>query len=246
VRKDIVTEEKGARLRSGFKTLKIVVFLAIIAGVPIMLFLIYPDFGRILTDRDALTDFLAANEGQNVIVYLAIQIVTVIIGLPIGQVINFAGGLIFGTPLAFLLSLGGTAVGTFTAFNIARHLGKEFVLMLFREKNVAKFTQMMDTSKAYVVVILIYLIPGFPKDIFTYAAGLSNLKALPFTMTAIVARSPAILATLLFAGFLRDSNFVGVGIVVAVVAAFLVFIIFRRKQVFAYLESLHEKVIGKE
>ena len=237
-----ITEEKGARVQKGFKYLKIAVFIAIIAGVPITLFLAYPDLGHIITDRDALSAFLAENEDQNILIYLIIQIVTVVIGLPIGQVINFVGGLVFGAPLAYLLSIGGTAIGTFIAFNIARYLGKEFVLLIFREKNVEKFTKMMGTGKAYVVVVLIYLIPGFPKDIFTYAAGLSNLKALPFTLTAIIARSPAMLATLLFAGFLREQNYVGVGIVVAVVAVFLVFILIKRKKVFAYLENLHERI----
>ena len=228
---------------SVFKYLKIIAFIAIIAGVPITLFLIYPDLGNIIIDRDALSGFLRENESRNAIIYFVIQIVTVTIGLPIGQVINFAGGLVFGVPLALGLSVGGAAIGTFIAFNIARYLGKEFVVMIFKEKNVEKFTKMMDTSKAYVVVVLIYLIPGFPKDIFTYAAGLSNLRAVPFTLTAAIARSPAMLATLLFAGFIREGNYIGVAIVAVVVAVFLVFVLVKRKQVFAYLESLHTKLV---
>jgi len=238
----VTGEEKGVRLQKGFKYIKIAAFIAIIAGIPIMLFVRYPDIGHIFTDREALSAFLQANEGQNVILYLIVQIVTVVIGLPIGQVINFAGGLVFGAPFAYLLSICGTFAGTFIAFNVARHLGKEFVIMIFKEKNVAKFTSMMDTGKAYVVVVLIYLIPGFPKDIFTYAAGLSSLRAIPFTLTAVIARSPAIIATLLFADFLREGNYIGLAVVVAVVAAFLVFILLRRKQFFAYLENLHNKM----
>jgi len=240
--KETSKEEKGAKLQKGFKYLKIAAFIAIIAGIPIMLFLRYPDFGHILTDRDALGAFLAQNEGENIIIYLVIQIVTVIIGLPIGQVINFAGVLVFGAPLAFLLSIGGTAVGTFTAFNIARFLGKEFVIMIFKEKNVAKFTQMMDTSKAYIVIVLVYLIPGFPKDIFTYVAGLSTLRALPFTLTAIVARIPAMLGTMFFGHFVRQGDLIGAGVVAAIVAAFLIVIVINRKKVFAYIETLHERV----
>ena len=229
-------------MNKAVKYLKIAVFIAIIAGIPLTIFLRYPDFGHILTDRDALSEFLAENAGQNAIIYFAIVVVTVMIGLPIGQVINFAGVFVFGAPLTFALSICGTAVGTFVAFNIARYLGKEFVTMIFKEKNVEKFTQMLDTSRAYVVIILIYLIPGFPKDIFTYAAGLSSLRPLPFTLTAVAARSPAMLATMLFAHFISTGNYIGVGAVIIVVAFFLIFILLRRKQVFAYIESLHEKI----
>ena len=233
---------KGARVQKAFKYLKIAVFIAIIAGIPLTIFLKYPDFGHILTDRDALSAFLAENEGQNAIIYFVIVVLTVAIGLPIGQVINFAGVFIFGAPLTYALSIGGTAVGTFVAFNIARYLGKEFVIMIFKEKNVEKFTKMLDTSKAYVAIVLIYLIPGFPKDIFTYAAGLSSLRSLPFTLTAVAARSPAMLATMLFAHFISTENYVGVGAVFAVVAAFLIFVVVKRKRLFSYIEGLHEKL----
>ena len=212
-------------------------------GIPLTVFLRYPDFGHILTNRDAFSAFIAENGKHGSAIYMVVVIVTVVIGLPIGQVINFAGGFIFGTVLAYFLSIGGTIVGTLIAVVIARYFGKEFVLMIFREKNVEKFTRMMDTGKAYVVITLIYLIPGFPKDLFTYAAGLAHIRVLPFTLTAAVARSPGMIATLLLAGFLRNGNLTGVFIVIAAVAAFLVFVFVRRKSIFAYIESLHSRFI---
>ena len=225
-----------------FKYLKIALFIGIIAGLPITIFIMYPDFGRLLTDRDALTVFLGEHERQGIIIYMALVFVVTITGLPIGQVVNFAGGFIFGALLAFGLSICATAAATFVAFHIARHFGREFVVMIFKEKNVSKFVELMDSGKAFVVVILIYLIPGFPKDAFTYAAGLTRLHSLPFTLTAAIARSPALLATLLFASFFKEGNYIGVGVVFAVVSAFLVFVLVRRKQIFSYLESLHDKV----
>jgi len=235
-------EDKRTRISKFLKYLKIAVFLGIIAGIPIIIFVRYPDFGHILTDRDALGEFLAANESQNIIIYITIVILVAITGLPIGQVINFTGGLIFGIALGFGLSIGATAAAMFIAFHIAKIFGRELVVMIFKEKNVEKFVDLMDSGKGYVAVILIYLIPGFPKDAFTYAAGLTRLRALPFTITATAARSPAMLATLLFAGFLREGNYLGVGIVVAVIAAFLVFVLIKRKNIFAYIESLHDKI----
>jgi uncharacterized membrane protein YdjX (TVP38/TMEM64 family) len=237
-----IKEEKGARVSKVMKYLKIAVFLGIIAGIPLIIFVRYPDFGHILTDRDALSDFLAANANQNIIIYITIVILVAVTGLPIGQVINFTGGLIFGIALGFGLSIGATAAAMFIAFHISKYFGRELVVMIFKEKNVGKFVDLMDSGKGYIAVILIYLIPGFPKDAFTYAAGLTRLRVLPFTLTAAAARSPAMLATLLFAGFLRDGNFIGVGIVVAVIAAFLVFVLIKRKSIFAYIENLHEKI----
>ena len=228
-------------IKKAYKYLKIAAFLAIIVGIPLIIFLRYPDFGHILTDREALGAFLEGNEKQNAVLYFVIVVLTVLIGLPIGQVVNFAGVFVFGAPLTFLLSIAGTAIGTFAAFNVARHLGREFVVMIVSEKNVKKFTRLLDTAKAYMVAVLIYMIPGFPKDIFTYVAGLSSVRPAPFTLTAIVARSPAMLATMFFAHFIREGNIAGVAVVFAIVAAFLIFVLIKRKHIFSYIESLHER-----
>ena len=237
-------EEKGARLRKGFRLLKVAVFLGIIAGIPITVFIMYPEIGNMLTDQGALTAFLAENEGQNAIIYIIIMVLIVVIGVPIGQVINFAGVFIFGIALTFALSLAGIVIGMLVAFMLARYLGKDFITMIFKEKKVEKFTAMMNTGKAYVFTVLIFMIPGFPKDVFTYAAGLSGVRPLLFILTATVARSPAMLATLLFADFIRQGNYIGVGVVFAVVAGFLVFVLVRRKRIFAYIEGLHERLKG--
>ena len=224
-----------------YKYIKISIFIAIIAGLVLFIVIKYPDFFHIITDRDAFSAFLSENKDQNSILYFLIVLVTVVLGFPVGQAINFVGGYVFGVALAYGLSIAGTAIGTFITFNIARHFGRDFVVMLFKEKNVEKFVKMMDTGKAFVVTVLIYLIPGLPKDLFTYAAGLTSIRSVPFVLTAAAARSPGMLATLLFAAFLRDGNYIGVAAVVAIVAAFLVFAAIKRKKLFAYLESLHEK-----
>ncbi|MDR3365177.1 MAG: VTT domain-containing protein [Clostridiales Family XIII bacterium] len=223
------------------KYIKIAVFVAIIAGMPLLVIFKYPEFGTILTNREALSGFLAAHEDQGAIIFFAIQVVQVILGVLPASIIQFAGGFIFGVPLAFALSLGGTAAGAFIAFNFSRHLGKDFVVMIVKEKNVNKFVEMMETSRAYIVIILVFLIPGIPKDVFTYAAGLTKLRALPFVLTATAARSPAMLATLLFAGFLREGNYIGVGAIAAIVGAVIALAFFKRKRIFAYIESFRKR-----
>ena len=241
VASEIVTEQKSRKVVKALKYLKIAAFIAIIGGLVLFIALRYPDFFHVITDREAFSAFLAENQDQNALLYFLIVLVTVVLGFPAGQAINFVGGYVFGIALAYGLSIAGTALGTLVTFNLARHFGRDFVAMLFREKNVEKFVKMMDTSRAFVVIVLIYLIPGFPKDLFTYAAGLTSIRAIPFVLTAAAARSPGMLATLLFAAFLRNTNYIGMAAVVAIVAAFLVLVVIKRKKLFAYLETLHEK-----
>ncbi|GHU62845.1 TVP38/TMEM64 family protein [Clostridia bacterium] len=233
-----IISKKGKTL---VKWLKIVIFLAVIVGIPLFLFLAVPDFGHILTDRETFRSFMEEHAKQGVSVYFVIQFLQVIMGFLPGQIIQFIGGYIFGIPLGFVLSILGTAIGTFVAFHLARHFGEAFVSLFVKEKNRNKFIEMMDSSKGYTIVILVYLVPGIPKDVFTYAAGLTRLRAVPFTIMSVIARAPAMLATILFSGFLEAGNYPGAVAVVIVIAVLLLTVFFTRKRIFALIERLHTK-----
>jgi uncharacterized membrane protein YdjX (TVP38/TMEM64 family) len=224
------------------KWLKIAIFLAVILGLPLYLFLAVPDFGHILTDHEAFRSFMDEHAKQGVAIYLVIQLLQVLMGFLPGQIIQFIGGYIFGIPLGFLFSLLGTAAGTFVAFHLARHFGREFVSLFVKEKSLNKFVVMMDSGRGYTLVILVFLIPGLPKDIFTYAAGLTRLRALPYTAMTIIARAPAMLATILLSGFLESGNYFGVVMVVAIVAVLLIIVLVNRRRIYAYIHQLHKKI----
>ncbi|MDR3305214.1 MAG: VTT domain-containing protein [Clostridiales Family XIII bacterium] len=243
--KSATEEKKGRALRTLFSVIKVAILLAIVVGIPLYCYLTIPGVGEIFTSREALDEFLIAHKHTNLFIYLGIQALQVVISVIPGQVVQFAGGYVFGAPLAFLLTFLGVTAGTLAAFLLAKYLGRDIVMVLFKEKRVGRFVEMMNTKRAYAVIILVYLIPGIPKDVFTYAAGLTNLRALPFVLTSVVARSPAMLATLLFGSFLRDGNHAGMVIVAVVVGLLLALSFFKRKKLFAFIGGLHEKIIGK-
>ena len=236
--KDLNTDKR----KTAVKWLKIILFLAVIVGIPVVLFVGVPGFGNILTDREAFRVFMTEHSRQGIAVYLLIQYIQVVIGFLPGQIIQFVGGYVFGIVLGLILSLIGTAFGTFTVFYLTRHFGREFVSLFVKEKRLNKFIDLMDSGKGYTIVILVYLIPGLPKDVFTYAAGLTRLRPLPFTILTIIARAPAMLATILLSGFLYSENYIGVLVVIIVIATLLIIIFIKRKSLFALIERLHTKI----
>ena len=230
------------RSATTIKWLKIAFFLAVVVGMPVFLFVAVPDFGNILTDREAFRGFIYEHGKQGIAVYLLIQYIQVVIGFLPGQIIQFVGGYLFGIVLGLILSLIGTALGTFTVFHLARFFGREFVSLFVKDEKLNKFIDLMDSGKGYTIVILIYLIPGLPKDVFTYAAGLTRLRPLMFTLLTVVSRAPAMLATIMLSGFLYSGNYIGVLVVIIVIAILLVIIFLKRKSLFALIERLHTKI----
>jgi uncharacterized membrane protein YdjX (TVP38/TMEM64 family) len=233
--------EKGRRAKKAFSLLKIIILLAVVVGIPIYCYIRIPGISGIFTDRAAMNAFLREYEETNILIYLALLVMIVVTGVIPSQIIQFAGGYMFGGPLAYLLSIGGTAVGTLAAFHLSKLFGRDFIVLLFKEERVNSFVATMNTDKAFVVTLLVYLIPGLPKDVFTYAAGLSNSRALPFVGLSLAARSPAMVCSLLIGSFLHDENYLGIVLVVAVVATLLIIAFVKRRKIIGFFSRLHDR-----
>jgi uncharacterized membrane protein YdjX (TVP38/TMEM64 family) len=71
-------------------------------------------------------------------------------------------------------------------------------------------------------MFVLFLIPGIPKDILTYIAGLTPVKPVKFLMIAVVARLPALFVSCYIGANLQERNYAVV--IAASIAAILLFI----------------------
>ncbi|MEQ8201376.1 MAG: VTT domain-containing protein, partial [Syntrophomonadaceae bacterium] len=72
-----------------------------------------------------------------------------------------------------------------------------------------------------LILFLLFLIPGLPKDVLTYAAGATPIDPLQFLLTATVARVPGILLSAYIGSNLYQQDYTAVA--VASVATVLLF-----------------------
>ena len=237
---DLIRRNKEEKVQKILSVIKIILFLLVVVGIPLMIYFRNPEVIHLFTDREALNKLLSEHENKGMLIYLGIQIVQVIISVLPGQLTQMAAGYVFGGIKAYLISIIGAFIGTIIAFNLSKYLGKDIITLIFKEKNINKFVNMMDSSKAFVAIIVIYLIPGLPKDVFTYAAGLTHYKALKFTIISVIARSPAMIGSLAFGRMLREENYIGMVILCVVIGALLVIAFFKRKDIYTRLESLNK------
>ena len=236
---DVKIKDHSEKVQRILSIVKVLILLFIVVGIPLLVYLRYPQVLDLFTDPEALNALLEKHGKTGSIIFLGIQIFQVVVSVIPGQIVQAAAGFVFGGVKAYILAIIGVAIGTFTAFNLSKYLGKDIIFMIFKEKTVNRFLGMMSSKRAFIVVVLIYLIPGLPKDVFTYAAGLSNYKVIPFVLTSIVARSPAMIGSLAFGAMLRSQNYVGMVILCVFVGALLVVALIKRKALFAFLDKFN-------
>ena len=79
-------------------------------------------------------------------------------------------------------------------FYAARLLGYPLVRLLVPPTQLEKFSFMLSSSKSEAAMFILFLIPGIPKDILTYIAGITPVKPLRFFVIITIGRLPALLA----------------------------------------------------
>ena len=224
--------------------LKLFILLTIVVAVPMNIVIEHHDIIDHLKNFDDIITFLEQYQWQSILVYMILQILQIIISVLPGQVFHFAAGYLYTFFPALLFTLIGSALGTTITFYLAKVLGKDAVHMFLGEEKTAYYLERLNSRRAYTIVFLIYLIPGIPKDIVSYAAGISEMKFKPFLIFSLIGRIPGMAGSLLIGALYMKEHFILMSIVAAVaVIAFILCLICRRK-LQAYIDCFYDKIAG--
>ena len=124
-----------------------------------------------------------------------IQISQIIVALIPGEFIEFLAGTLYGWLGGLIFCLAGVAIGQAAIFKAVRFFGKDFVENAAGSKAMEKFSFLKDEKKLKRIVFLLFLIPGTPKDLLTYAVPLTKISLRDFLAITLFARIPSIVSS---------------------------------------------------
>ncbi len=157
---------------------------------------------KVFSSQDELQVYV---EGYGILaplIFLAIQIIQVIIAPIPGNVTTLAGGAIFGVWEGFLYGAIGIFIGSVIGYWLARFYGKPLVIKLVGSDTYDKYANTFF-GRSFIVLLTIFLFPFFPDDALCLIAGVSKIKFGLFTILVIVGRTPGILM----------SSYIGAGVI---------------------------------
>ncbi len=170
-----------------------VVLLAIIAVLAAISVRYAVPLTRFFSNASLLGEYLASFGIWGGAVFVLLQAGQVVIAPIPGEVTQFAGGFIYGTIPGTLLSIIGILIGSVVVFGLGRWFGLPLLKVVIPGKTLEKFSFLLNHPRTELVILILFLIPGSPKDLLTYVAGLTPVKPLHFFVAAMVARFPGIL-----------------------------------------------------
>jgi uncharacterized membrane protein YdjX (TVP38/TMEM64 family) len=172
------------------------------------------------------------------VIFVGIQAFQVIVFIIPGEVAQIAGGYLFGALGGTGLSIAGILLGSTVDFFLARALGKPFVAALFPEEQVRRAEKLLASRSARIVFFLLFLIPGIPKDILCYVAGISPLSFPFFLGASTLGRLPGIIGSAIIGSAAAAQRWVLLAVVSAAALVLFLLGVFLRPRIQAILERI--------
>lgn len=234
--------KRTKKIKVALSLLKLFLLLIIVVGIPLYVYFCQRDFLAGFNSFDDIILFLQTYKTESIFVYIGVQVIQIVISIIPGQAFQFAAGYLYTFFPGLLYSIVGATIGTIISFYLAKLLGKDAMHLLFGEERMNYFIHRLNSKKAYTIVFLIYLIPGFPKDLLSYAAGVSEMQFRPFLVFSLIGRTPGMAGSLLIGALYLKEYYIGMAIIgVLAVIAFIVCILFRKK-LNVWLDRFYEKL----
>jgi len=139
------------------------------------------------TDRQRLLNFISEHRANASVIFIGLQALQVVAAPVPGEATGFVGGMFFGTAWGILYSTIGLTIGSWIAFMLARLAGRPLVEMVVKAETIKRYDYVMK-HKGLFLAFLMFLIPGFPKDILCYLLGLGHMGQRDFLLVSTTGR----------------------------------------------------------
>lgn len=194
----------------------------------------------LLTERDRIIGFITSFGLAAPLIFMGVQVLQVVFAPIPGEATGFIGGYLFGPFVGCLYSTLALTVGSWINFGIGRFLGRHWVRRMIPDDKLARFDHLLR-HQGVLVVFVLFLFPGFPKDYLCLFLGVSKMPMRLFLLMALVGRIPGTLMLSFQGGMVFEKHYF---IFISVLIVNLVIIFFG----YRYRESLYkwiEKINGR-
>lgn len=200
--------------RKAFIALSLISFIAFLGVGTVLLWNLFAQFKG---DPVAFKAYIESFGMRGRLVFVGIQVAQIVFALIPGEAVELGAGYIFGAWQGFLLCEVGVALASIPIFLLVRTFGRSALHVLVKPEKIESMKFLQHEKRLEIIVFLLFLIPGTPKDVFTYFVGLTKINPWFFVATTLVARIPSILSSTWVGAKLGEQNYALAALIFAVV-----------------------------
>lgn len=150
---------------------------------------------RLISDPASFRAWVEDHGWYSRLVFMGMVIFQVIIAFIPGEPFEIAAGYAFGAVEGTILSIAGAALGSIITFWLVRRYGLRLVRRFFSQEKINSVKFLKSTKGRDFLFLIIYMIPGTPKDLLGYFAGLTDLPFPVFCLICTLGRIPSVVTS---------------------------------------------------
>ena len=175
-----------------------VAVLTVAAGVPLVRFASQPERFR---------DWVHSNGVWGYLAFAGMVILQILVAAIPGEPFEIAAGYAFGAVEGTLLSMAAAVLGSVLTFWLVRLFGMKLVRIFFSEEQIASVRFLKSTPKRDLLFLVVYMLPGSPKDLLGYFAGLTDIRFPTWLIICSLGRIPSLLSSTLGGAALGSKDY---------------------------------------
>lgn len=212
------------------KIFKISLFIIVIIILTIITIYLFPVMKN-LSSKEGQIVFKqkVTNSGfYGLLLLFIIQVAQIFLFILPGEPIEILAGMCYGWFWGTIFIMVSSAMIATLIFWLVRKIGRQFVYDFSDEEKIKKIENnkiFQNPKKIELIIFILFLVPGTPKDLLTYLSGLLPIKLRRFLAISTIARIPSIVTSTIAGANIAVGDWkkaiILYGIIVAVVLLFL-------------------------
>lgn len=184
---------------------------------------------------EAMETFLAEWGALGRLVFIGIQMLQSLLPIPL-ELTTVVGGYVFGPVEGTLLTVCAVLLSTTLIFHITKRWGAKLLNLFFPPSRQKKLRIFRNPRLRNALTWVMFLIPGTPKRLFVFSAGLVPQSFGRFLLISTAARLPTIVACNFGGHAIGEGKYeqaiiiLVILIVLSIVGAFIYWAVSRRKK----------------
>ena len=182
-----------------FKIILTIIVLILVIGIIAYLFPVMKN----LSSLEGQVAFKQKVEDSGILGMLSLfglQVAQIFLIIVPGEPIEILSGMCYGGLWGTVFIMVSASIISIAIYFLVRKFGRKFVYDFCDEKKVEKIENsklFQNPKKIEFIMLILFLIPGTPKDLLVYVAGLLPIKPLKFILISTFARFPSVITSTL-------------------------------------------------
>ena len=218
------------------KIVKILIALIVVVILGICIYKMWPTLVKISTIEGQLAfkEEISNSGFKGLLLLFSLQVLQMLLVVLPGEPFEIIAGMCYGSIGGTIFITASVFITTTLIFFTVRKLGHKYLYNFFKKEKIDKIMKsklLSNEQNLEIVLTLLFVIPGTPKDLLVYIGGLLPIKPLRFILISTFVRFPSVITSCMIGANITNGNWklsILISIITFLLSILCIYIVNRR------------------